>query len=311
MTESAPRADSETTSLRRRLVALLRHRVVRVLGAIAGLGLLALALTAVFTERDALDKAWNSLARPEPLLVLGLLGANVGNLLLTAGVFGFLIRRFPTDTAKVGRLEMVELIGASTLINFVPMKPGLFGRIAWHRVVNHIPAVNSARTIVESVGLSVGSAAVIVAALLAAHRWELPLAAPLAVPAVILVALAFPPASRPFALAGLCRFVDLLLWGARYFIAFQLIGQPISPTTALAVAIGSTAASLVPLAGNGLGLREWTTGVLTPLLSDQTLHAALTAELVNRAGELLVVVPVGLASIAGLLRRRAATTTRT
>jgi len=291
-------------------VALLRHRVVRVVGTIAGLGLLALALAAVVTQRDALDAAWKSLARPEPLLVLGLLGAIVGNLLLTAGVFGCLIRRFPTDTAKVGRLEMVELIGASTLINFVPMKPGLFGRIAWHRVVNHIPAVNSARTILESVGLSMACAAAIVVALLAAHRWQLPLVVPLSVPAVVLLTLMVPGFTRPFAMAGLCRFVDLLLWGARYFIAFQLIGQPISPTTALAVAIGSTAASLVPLAGNGLGLREWTTGVLTPLLSDQTLHVALTAELVNRAGELLVVVPLGLASIAGLLRRRAAATRR-
>lgn len=299
--DSAPHA-----SLRWRVAALLRHRVVRIIGTVLGMALLGLALAMVVRRRELLDDAWKALARPDPRLVCLLLAAVVGNLVCTSLVFLALIRRF----GRVGVAEMIELIAASTLLNFVPMRPGLFGRIAWHRAVDGIPAINTARTIVESIGLSAVCVLLMVAGLVLAHALGAPealrpaigLCSPLAAPLVAVLV----PALRPLAAAALFRVLDLHLWGLRYAIAFTLIGSPVPAEAALALAASSTAASLVPLAGNGLGLREWTTAVLAPAMSDVDLHLALTAELVNRAGEILVVVPAGLLSIASLVRRRRA-----
>lgn len=293
-------------SLRWRVAALLRHRVVRIVGTLLGLALLGLALATVFRRRALLDEAWSALASPDPKLVGLLAAAVVGNLICTGMVFLMLMRRF----GRVGTAEMIELIAASTLLNFVPMRPGLFGRIAWHRAVDGIPAMNTARTIVESIGLSAVCVLLMVGGLVLAHTLGAPealrpaigLASPLAAPLIA----ALVPGLRPYAAAALFRVVDLHLWGLRYATAFALIGSPVPAEAALALAASSTAASLVPLAGNGLGLREWTTAVLAPAMSDVDLHLALTAELVNRAGEILVVVPAGLLSIADLVRRRRA-----
>ncbi|MFO0873965.1 MAG: hypothetical protein U0575_08350 [Phycisphaerales bacterium] len=293
-------------SLRLRAATLLRHPAVRVAGALIGVALLGAALATVFMRRELLDEAWKALARPNPKLAATLVLAILGNLLCTAMVFLALLSRF----GRVRPGEMIELIAASTLLNFVPMRPGLFGRIAWHRAVNGIPAMNTARTIVESIGLSATCVALLATGLLVGHGLALApplelacgLGAPLLAP---LAAVAIRPL-RPFAVAAFFRVLDLHLWGLRYGVAFVMIGSPVPAEAAMALAASSTAASLVPLAGNGLGLREWTTAMLAPLLANVDMHLAITAELVNRAAEIAVVVPAGLLSIAALVRRRRA-----
>ncbi len=60
---------------------------------------------------------------------------------------------------------------------------------------------------------------------------------------------------------------------------------------------------LVPTGGNGLGVREWAIGLAAPLLTDYQIELGLTADLVNRAAELVVIVVAGLASITWLGRR--------
>ena len=64
--------------------------------------------------------------------------------------------------------------------------------------------------------------------------------------------------------------------------------------------------TLVPFFSNGLGLREWAIGLAAPLLTVYQLEHGITAELVNRAGELIVVLIAGLVGIAYLthLRRK-------
>ena len=269
-------------------------------GTIAGILLLLAALFMVVRSPEP-AKAMAVAARGDPLLLVALPLLVLVNVVSTAEVFRALMRRF----GRVGRLEMIELMAASTLLNFVPMRPGLVGRVVWHSKMNDIAARHSVRTIVESIAIGAGCVASIVAALLCAPllpHWStmsLAIAAPFG-PALAALLV---PALRPFALACAARAVDLLVWGLRYHIAFQLVGSPIAPEAALAIASAATMASLIPIAGNGLGIREWTIGLLAPVLAGADLDAGLTADLVNRAAEILAMTPAGLAALAALYRR--------
>jgi len=265
-----------------------------------GAALLAAALGVVFASpepREALRAATSG--NPALLLLLPLLV--LGNIIATAMVFHSLLHRF----GSVGRVEMVELMAASTLLNFVPLRPGLLGRLGWHATMNGIPAARSIRSLVESILLGAACLVAIVAAALLTQSLP-PLGRGVAVAASTFapsVAALLVPMWRPYAAAALLRAVDLLIWGARYMICFQLVGSPIDADGALALAAAASAASLVPLAGNGLGLREWTTGLLAPSVAGVPLDAGLAADLLNRGAELLVMVPAGLAAIAALLHR--------
>jgi len=78
----------------------------------------------------------------------------------------------------------------------------------------------------------------------------------------------------------------------------------------VALAIVSQIAMLVPIAGNGLGLREWAIGLTAASLTGLDPQAGLAADLVNRAVEVLVAVPVGLLSARVVSRRLKATLER-
>ena len=117
------------------------------------------------------------------------------------------------------------------------------------------------------------------------------------------------------------KVLDGYAWTARYMLAFQVTGNPIGVGEALAVAVVAQAAMLIPLAGTGLGVREWAVALLAASLPAWyatgggpdgeaaagmvagTIGAGLAADLVCRAAELLVAVPTGLACTAWLARR--------
>jgi hypothetical protein len=97
------------------------------------------------------------------------------------------------------------------------------------------------------------------------------------------------------------RYLDVLIWMARYAAVFALVGRPLSWGEAAAVAGVSQAAMLVPFVGNGLGVREWAIRLVAPALpawfagdAGLTGTLALSADLLNRAGEIVAAVPVGL-----------------
>jgi hypothetical protein len=104
------------------------------------------------------------------------------------------------------------------------------------------------------------------------------------------------------------RAADVLVWVARYWVVFRLVGAPLGVAESVAVAGVCQLTLNIPLIGNGLGIREWAVGLtaanLPPGVFDQSgrvaFGSALTADLINRAAELLAAVPVGLLS-AGML----------
>jgi hypothetical protein len=112
------------------------------------------------------------------------------------------------------------------------------------------------------------------------------------------------PKCRVWLGAGLVRYVELLVNAVRYWAAFELIGSPIDHHSAIAFACLSAMATMVPFLSNGLGLREWMIGVVAPLLTTYQMTLGITADLVNRAAEIVVIFGLGIAGLAVLARIR-------
>ncbi len=264
--------------------------------------LLVAAIILIARQHDVLARAFSAIRQPSAPHLFLLFACVLGNIVLTALMFSVLMSRCD----KVRLLEMQALIGAATLLNFLPLRPGLFGRIAYHKTINHIPTADTAKTIGQAIALSLGVAGCLALCLVLAVQFHLTLWIVLAMLFALLALGTLVGSIRLWALAGLIRYVDVFVWAARYYAAFALIDYRISIEAALAFACLSMIATLVPFFSNGLGLREWAIGLAAPLLTMYQLEHGITAELVNRAGELIVVLIAGLAGIAYLthLRRK-------
>jgi hypothetical protein len=154
-------------------------------------------------------------------------------------------------------------------------------------------------------------AAYLALALVAAGRLAVPLWAPVGVPVPLLVAATAFRRSRVWVVAGLIRYLEIMVWAVRYHAAFALLGSPIDANGALAFACVGSVSMLVPFVGNGLGLREWGIGLAAPLLTPYALELGLAAELVNRAAELVVILVLGLGGVAWVAAHARSTGSRT
>lgn len=278
-----------------------RRRILPLLG----LALLAAAAWSVARNHAALTAAWSAIHSPNPFWSITLPIAVIATVLLTSASLLALTNRAARESRLAFR-EMVALTLASTLGNMVPMQPGLAGRVAYQHQVHGMPVAVSVLVTVQSTLLTIVAVAWLGLALLLVRAGSLSWIAAPASLALLLPAL-LDPARRASALpqAFVARFGEVLLGAVRTTAAFALVGEPIDPFAALTLACASNAANCVPMIGGGLGIREWITGLLAPAVAGIATPHALAAELVNRAVELLVVVPGGLASSAPLARRLA------
>jgi hypothetical protein len=285
----------------------LRYRRIKQIGMLAGLLLLLAAIAVALGQRDNLTAAREAIrAMPATQLAqhLAVLAGSVAlNLALTGALFSVLISRY----GRVGIVEMQALIASATLLNYVPLRPGLFGRLAYHRAYNSIPLTNSVKTVLQAAFISSLVAAYLALASMLAARGLADLRVmALAPPPLLFIAAFFWRRARVWLAAVGVRWLELLVIAARYHAAFALIGSPIDATTSVALACVSMIAALVPFLSNGLGLREWAVGLLAPLLTSCDMTQAMTADLVNRAAELIVVLIAGLAGISWLMHHRRA-----
>jgi hypothetical protein len=255
----------------------------------AGALLLVAAVIAVVLERDVLGQALQAVRRPRAGPALLLVLAVAANVAMTGLLSALLIRRH----GLVGHLEMQALVAAATLLNFLPLKPGPLGRIAYHRAFNAIPAALTVRTMLQAAALSAGSAAYMAGGLAAGGLIGAPLWAIVAAPLPLLAAGAALGTLRFWCGAAALRYLEVLVWAVRYHAAFALVGSPVGPGPALALAAVGMITMLVPFLGNGLGVREWAVGVAAPYLTPYVLAMGLAAELVNRAAEVLVAAVLG------------------
>ncbi len=274
----------------------------RVIGAVVGFGLLVAAVWAVGSQRAVLTEALGSLRHAPAGLVVGALLLPLVSWLTTSATFCLLSQRY----ARVPAGDMVMLIGAAWLLNYLPFRPGMVGRVAFHRKYHSMPIADSVRVMISAMVLSGISLAMLLGVAVAVSQVEhmgfrlACLAGPTA--GVGLVAAGARAAGWSWwrEIAALCvRSVDMLAWVGRYAIVFALVGQQPAIEHVVVVAAVCQVAMVVPITGNGLGLREWAVGltlaaVATAGMREQAAAIGLAADLVNRAAELVLVVPVGL-----------------
>lgn len=283
-----------------------QRRAARWIGALVATALLVSALAFVATRWDevvtsvseARDHPWTA---RDTWLAAALLGLAALNVAFSGAFYRLLMSRF----GRVGLLEMQAVVASATLINYLPLRPGLFARVAYHKRVNAIDVRHSARVVIEAIAIGLGATAYLLAAVALAHRLDTPpwawIAAPL--PALALLAVWRP--ARVLAVAGCVRYVEVLIWAGRLAIAYALLGVEITPLAAMACAATVIVTTLVPFVSNGLGLTEWSMGLLAPLVGADAA-IGVVAQLVNRAGEMLVVTALGVPAFIWISRRMTA-----
>lgn len=193
-------------------------------------------------------------------------------------------------------------------MNYLPARPGMFGRLAYHKIVNDMPLKHSISMSIVAVTCAGASVLLLILVAIAARALHdntisaviiLPL--PAALLAVIGVSLAKRELVRRYLFACAVRYLDVLTWLGRYVCAFAAIGRPLALSEAVALTAISQAAMVVPLVSNGLGLREWAVGVLGPALPASMRSApalsfsvSLTGDLLHRVADIMAAIPAGL-----------------
>jgi hypothetical protein len=289
------------------------------LGFAVGAALLGTAAWVVWRDRGTLTQSWHA-ARAAPswnvaiLLVLPWVSWT-----LTSLMYWRLM--FKGGRARVGLGEMHAVLGAAWLMNYLPARPGMFGRLAYHKLVNQIPLAESIAASIGAVACGVGAVLLLMSVSIAAHLNALngaSVGVALALPAIVLAIVGAGARTRePIARAAwalFARYLDVLSWLARYVLLFSILDRPLTLAEGVAFTALSQAAAMVPLVGNGLGVREWASGLMGPALpswmrADDALARSLvlSTELLHRGVELLACLPVGLVSgwLVGRRMRRA------
>lgn len=231
------------------------------------------------------------------------------NAALVAWSFHVLMARF----GRVPLSDMLALIGSAWLLNYLPMRPGLIGRLAYHKAVHKVGFRQSVAVSV-ALALMTGLAAAHVLGAWIAFRAGVPVGITVSIASVILVVLAAniaadrsPAGAVPrgaLRVALVLRYADLAVWSMRLVVAFEVIGQPIPIMVGVLLASVIQLAYLFPLTGSGLGVSEWAVAVVAPLAIAIDPPAAIAASLLGRVGELIAAVPAGLIGSAYIARRR-------
>jgi len=286
-----------------------------IIGSIIGLTLVVAAIVAVALRRDELAGAWDALVVAPAWMVALALASPLLNLVFVSLALWII-------TAKHGPVrpaEMLALVSGAWLLNYLPMRPGMFGRIAYHRKFNNISLSTSAALLVLSMGLTATAIALLVVLGLAL-RWTDSLGVEIAIiagtgGAIGLGALILGQTKGPWRIAAaiFLRYLDTLVWVARYWLVFHMVGHALSFEQACAIAAVSQAATAIPISGNGLGLREWAVGLSMAALPSwfmqpgatgaQATALGLAGDLVNRGVEMTIAVPVGLIGMAWVANR--------
>lgn len=301
MTAGAP-PDARADAAPHPLLALLAAPWARRAGALAGLALLLAAVLLAWSRRDAIaEVAASGPTGAERWLLVAALAATIAvNVVLTGLFFTVLLRRF----GRVAAADGVAVTATATLFNYLPLRPGMAGRIAWHRAADGIRVRDGVRTSVEAVAMSALVAGSFLLGVVAARGLGAPAWVGAALPGAAVLVAVIVGRRGPVVAALAIRWVEVLLWAVRAWLAFRLVGVALDLEQALAVAAVGVAATAVPLVSNGIGLREWATGLLAPAIGAGALEEGVAAELAARAVEVLAVLPLGALGAAWLVRRR-------
>ncbi len=268
--------------------------------------LIVAAVVIVIRQRDSMSAAIEGVKNAPLRQLVALLVLPVISVFLTAAAFWQTSRKH----GKVGYWEMFALIGSAWVLNLLPLKPGLIGRVGYHARYNAIGVPASIKIVLEASGAGLFGVFLLAYPLLrdrVTSVWIDAVFAPLWIIAICgglwgLVRPANLVAS--FLTTSMFRMVDAFAWTLRYGIILQLLGLPPDLGTAFLIAAAAQAAMYVPLVGNGLGVREWAVGSVASVVGNESgltkdiftrsMPTGLSIDLLNRAAEMLVLVPLGL-----------------
>ncbi len=278
------------------------------------MGLLAAAGYAVMSSAETRAAIGDSLAHGAWWLIVLACILPALNWILTSATFWALTGRF----GRVGFADMAWAIGAAWVFNYLPLRPGMLGRFAYHKLVHDVRIRDSARVVIEAMLASaVGGAAMLGIALalpvgMATAVYVGVLAAPLVMGALVSATWWRRGSRGRVAMAITLRYAEMLVWMARYLIAFSLVGTSIDIRTAAIVTVVSQLAITIPISGNGLGVREWGVGLTTAALfaagaidapdAAGATTLGLAADLVLRGTELIPALVIGGLSSAMIFR---------
>lgn len=315
-----------------------RRRAVSIGLFVLGMLLLIAAVWTILANAGQFRAAWAS-AREAPAWAIALLiGGPAVNIVLTGWSFAILTRR----RGRVGDGEMIGLIWVASVLNQLPLRPGMFGRIAYHRAVNGIAVRTSVRVIVEMFACAVAANGLLLATLLIATAAGLGGYGLMVLVGGVMAALVSTAGMAravwsdgsgsggawlahawryPAVLA--VRLADMAVWGARYALVFWIIGVPIDARGGAALACAGQAAMMAPVP---MGLREWVIGATSAWLPPEFVDErrlmrgfepadrgeagliaratpGLLADVVNRSAELTVGIPGAVLAAVWLGRR--------
>lgn len=290
---------------------VMSHPAVRVAAWAAGVSLLIFAVLLLTTDaansRSWWEHMYQGVGRLKPRQVIASALLPLVSLLLTSACFWHLTRVH----GRVRFVEMWHLIAASWVLNLLPLKPGLVGRVVYHSKVNQIKATTSIRVLIEASVCGVAGVAMMSALAMLTRYSPVWLESIVVVAWLVMISLGLWGLFRPqkpicrYAAATLLRALDSFTWMLRYAVAFGVLNIDLSMTDAALIAAGAQAAAYVPLIGNGLGIREWVVGALSRWLGEDSasLRVGLAADIFHRLMEFAILLPVGLVSVWWVTRR--------
>ncbi len=302
MDESA----SESVS---RSVGASPRRLRRRIGFIVGLVLLAGAAAYLISDPEQLREfAGNIRHAPAWAVVIVLVGPLV-NWVFVGLCLHALVRRH----GVIGRGEMLALVGSAWLLNHLPMRPGLVGRIGYHAKVNNIRVRDSIEASVWSMihggianAIAIGLV-LLVPSDLSLGMLVVVLMIPIGVFAIVAGVGSIWSANLGYLILGLVfRSADVLVWMVRYAAAFAMLGITITPVQIALITAASQIAQVIPITGGGFGFREWGVGLAAKIPSSGaaiTMRTAIGADVINRIAETIIVIPLGLICT-GIVARR-------
>jgi uncharacterized membrane protein YbhN (UPF0104 family) len=285
-----------------------RSLTPRRIGFVVGIGLLcaaAIYLAANPTElRSFLDQIIHAPAWAITVVLVGPLL----NWVLVSQCLWALNRRH----GEIARTEMLALVGSAWLLNHLPMRPGLVGRIGYHAKVNKIRVRDAVEASVWSLilaiianGIGLGLAFLIRPGV-GIGQITLVLSTPVLVLIIAAVLAETKSDQLGLMIRGLMwRYADLLVWMLRYAAAFAMLGVEITPVQIVLITAVSQAAQIIPITGGGLGFREWGVGLAATMSRGTAvidMRTAIGADLINRVAETIIVVPLGLVCTAIVTR---------
>ena len=273
------------------------------IGFALGLTLLVAAEVVIASSPGMIDELWTKLRNAPAWTVVVLAVSPV----LSWVLVGLCLRVLLLRHGVVGRFEMLMLVGSAWLLNHLPMRPGLIGRVGYHKAVNNIRVRDAVEATVWSLvfGALANVMVLSITLLLPAdlNAWGLSAALLSPIPLLVVASLLLRSRNASLLLIGLMyRYADLLVWLVRYAVVFIALGIDASPVRIALVTAVSQLAQLVPITGGGLGFREWGVG-LAARQGGHAMQAAMSADLINRAIETLWVLPIGLFSTWWVARR--------